>query len=96
LTNNTLSVIMLAYADELVVSGNSKEYKMADFHTRSTARSMLNYANQIATMLWSNAAVNGVDTRSEAFVEELRNRWEPAYNRAIQFCRDNGINPKYI
>jgi hypothetical protein len=70
--------------------------KMADFHTRSTARSMLNYANQLATMLHRKAVDNGVDTRSEVFTQELCNRWEPAYNRAVQFCRDNGINPKYI
>jgi len=69
---------------------------MTDFHTRSTARTLLNYSNQLATMLFDKAAKQGIDHRTDEFQNELDRVWKPAYDRALQFCRDNDIDPKYI
>lgn len=57
-----------------------------------TARSLMNYANQLATMLYSKAHKNGIDPRSDEFQVQMDQRWKPAYERAWDYAHTYNIS----
>jgi hypothetical protein len=57
-----------------------------------TARSLMNYANQLATLLYSKANKNGIDHRSDEFQDQLAQRWKPAYERAWAYAHTHNIS----
>jgi hypothetical protein len=61
---------------------------MANQDQIKTARSMFNYANQLATMVF----VKFSDQRSEQCQEMLNIRWKPAYDRAVAYAVKHNIS----
>jgi len=57
-----------------------------------TARSLMNYANQLATMLYTKAHKNNWDIRTDKFQDHLLNRWKPAHDRACAYAHAHNIS----
>ena len=53
-----------------------------------TARSMMNYANQLACLIMSKYT----DPRTEAFQLEMNQRWKPAHDRAWAYAHAHNIS----
>ena len=61
-----------------------------------TARSLLNYSNQIANMLYARAAEAGIDPRSDFFAEMMDIYWAPAYKKATDFTNKIGVKVSHV
>ena len=57
-----------------------------------TARSLMNYANQLATIIMTKANKNGIDFRSDEVQDQMAQRWKPAYERAWAYADTYNIS----
>ena len=51
------------------------------------ARSMFNYANQLATLIITKHTIG-----SDECHQELVKRWQPVWDRAVAYARENNIS----
>ena len=69
---------------------------MATMDQIKTARSMMNYANQVAYMIHNEANKKGFDLMSEYVRERTMTKWEPVWDRAVAYCIEHKISKHQV